>query len=83
MVDDDTDTLSMLELLLGSIGWEVEVSESGEAALGLLAESSPDVVLSDLGMPEMDGYDFVSEIRTRHPSAASRSSGFCVVARPR
>jgi two-component system CheB/CheR fusion protein len=67
VVDDHTDTLTMLETLLPSLGWEVVLAESSAAALERFDETLPDVVLSDLGMPDMDGYGLIGAIRERSP----------------
>jgi CheY-like chemotaxis protein len=64
-VDDHDDTLVMLEILLGSLGWHVSTANTGEDALRLLDRIRPDVILSDINMPDMDGLDLIREIRAR------------------
>ncbi|SMF97412.1 PAS domain S-box-containing protein [Methylomagnum ishizawai] len=63
VVDDNRDAADSLALLLELLGIEVRVAYDGSAALALLAEFPPDVVLLDLGMPGMDGYEVARRIR--------------------
>lgn len=58
VVDDDREMRLSLSHLLGKAGYSVSTAEDGEAALGVLRKSSPDVVLSDVRMPVMDGLEF-------------------------
>ncbi|MDR7267764.1 PAS domain S-box-containing protein [Pelomonas saccharophila] len=63
MVDDHPDVLEAHARLLAERGAEVVTAESGEAAIALLGEQSFDVLLSDLGMPGMGGYDLIRHVR--------------------
>ncbi|WP_187639936.1 response regulator [Bosea sp. F3-2] len=65
IVEDDDHTRARLSRILREDGWEVAEAENGRVALDRLAKAHPDVVLLDLMMPEMDGFEFVDEIR-RH-----------------
>jgi GAF domain-containing protein/CheY-like chemotaxis protein len=65
VVDDDADLRQLLRRMLEPEGYTVVEAEHGRAALQRLRESSPSVVLLDLMMPEMDGFEFVAEFR-RH-----------------
>jgi PAS domain S-box-containing protein len=62
-VDDEEDALGLLSVVLGAAGAEVTTISSASAALAAVVELHPDVLLIDLGMPEMDGYDFITRIR--------------------
>jgi signal transduction histidine kinase len=62
-VDDQQDTRELITLALGRYGAEVRASDSASAALKLIADWKPDVVVSDIGLPEMDGYDFMRRLR--------------------
>jgi CheY-like chemotaxis protein len=62
-IDDQPDTLELITLALGRYGAEVRTSDSATAALRMVAEWKPDVVVSDIGLPEMDGYDFMRRLR--------------------
>ncbi|WP_322057351.1 CheR family methyltransferase [Paraburkholderia sp. J63] len=70
MVDDDPGTVETFKLLLESEGATVQTATSGEQALKMLDGNAPDVVLSDLGMPGMDGIEFVEKLR-REPAMQS------------
>ena len=63
VVDDERDVADSLVMLLRCIGAEVRVTYSGEEALGILAEFKPHLVLLDIGMPRMDGYETARHIR--------------------
>ena len=49
--------------VLSRIGWKVIEAENGQIGLNRLAEQQPDVILLDLLMPEMDGFDFIVELQ--------------------
>ena len=55
IVDDDISVLRLLSLLLRTEGFEVLVAVGGAAALTSLEENSPDLMILDLSMPEIDG----------------------------
>jgi signal transduction histidine kinase/ActR/RegA family two-component response regulator len=63
IVDDSEDTIRMLEQLLKMGGANVTTAMNGEDALRLAAESEYDVVLSDISMPGMDGFEFLRRLR--------------------
>lgn len=56
VVDDNEDNLYLMEVLLGANDYEVEVAKHGADALAKAKKSRPDIVVSDLLMPVMDGY---------------------------
>jgi signal transduction histidine kinase/CheY-like chemotaxis protein len=62
-VDDDEDNTSLLRQLLELSGARVLTANSGPTALALAANSDVDIVLSDISMPGMDGFEFVRELR--------------------
>ncbi len=57
IVDDDPTNISMVRALLESEGYELTSAESGKAALESVAEQIPDLILLDIQMPDMDGYE--------------------------
>jgi CheY-like chemotaxis protein/anti-sigma regulatory factor (Ser/Thr protein kinase) len=63
-IDDEADALGLLRVVLESAGAEVSTFASPAAALDRLAEERPDVLIVDVGMPGMDGYDFIRRLRT-------------------
>ena len=64
VVDDERDTLEMLRIGLIKCGAEVTTAGSAAEALEAVSSSAPDVLISDIGMPEMDGYEMIRRIRT-------------------
>lgn len=67
VVDDDTDTREFLAFLLEQSGATVMMVGSAFAALTAVSQFQPDVLLSDIGMPEMDGYQLMQQIRALPP----------------
>jgi PAS domain S-box-containing protein len=63
VVDDDEDALQILRLGLGNRGATVECVHTAQSALERLRESEFDLLISDIGMAEMDGYDLIREVR--------------------
>jgi CheY-like chemotaxis protein len=69
IVDDNEDAADSLGEILEDLGSEVRVAHSGSAALAIFQEFAPAVVLLDIGMPDMDGYEVARTIRRRHPQS--------------
>ncbi len=68
IVDDDAITRQLLKNMLQSDGYTAILeAESGETALALLADQAPDLILLDIQMPGMEGYDVCRIIRAKHP----------------
>ena len=65
VVDDNVDSATSLGMLLKCLGADVQVAHSGPAALAAIESHRPDVVLLDIGMPGMDGYEVAKRIRER------------------
>jgi PAS domain S-box-containing protein len=65
VVDDDTATRERMRHLLQKCGWRVDEAADGRQALERLELERPDIILLDLMMPGMDGFDFVEELRGR------------------
>jgi CheY-like chemotaxis protein len=66
MVEDDPETRSMTRKILEKEGWKVTEAEHGRQALECMAQERPSLILLDLMMPEMDGFEFAERVR-RHP----------------
>ena len=69
VVDDERPLLRAMSINLTARGYEVEVAETGAEALALAARTHPDVVILDLGLPDLDGTDVIAGLRgwTRVP----------------
>ncbi len=65
LVEDDAPMRQTLRRMLEKEGWAVDEAENGRVALQQLAMGNPALILLDLMMPEMDGFEFVSELRKR------------------
>ena len=65
LVEDDEPTRQQMNRLLVDEGWQVSEAENGQVALDRLAEFEPDLILLDLMMPEMDGFEFLAELRKK------------------
>ena len=66
VVDDNEDAAETLAMLLRLTGHHVEVAYNGMCALARVRANKPDVVLCDLGLPELSGFDFARAIRREH-----------------
>lgn len=68
-VDDESSILQAMRRTLHSMRneWEMEFFSSGESALAGLATSPADVIVSDMRMPGMDGWELLAEVKKRHP----------------
>jgi PAS domain S-box-containing protein len=65
IVEDDEATRTLIRRTLVEEGWKVLEAENGRQALEVLEESTPGLILLDLMMPEMDGFEFLDAIRAR------------------
>ncbi len=63
IVDDEADVLEVVEMLLLSEGYKVLKASNGKIALQILEEETPDLIILDIMMPEMDGLNVCKEIR--------------------
>jgi CheY-like chemotaxis protein len=63
VVDDNRDAAISMSMLLKYLGSDVRVAFNGDEALAAIAEYKPAVVLLDIGMPGMDGYEVARRIR--------------------
>ncbi|BAY90480.1 MULTISPECIES: hybrid sensor histidine kinase/response regulator [unclassified Tolypothrix] len=72
LVEDDADSRDFLAFVLQQDGAEVISVSSALAALQVLEQTKPDVLISDIGMPEMDGYTLLRQIRARTAEAGGQ-----------
>jgi PAS domain S-box-containing protein len=67
VVDDEPDTRELVVFVLEQQGAQVITATSAQEALLVLPQTKPDVLLSDIGMPEMDGYMLIQQVRALAP----------------
>ena len=70
VVDDDRATLELVRKALTTAGLEVEAVESGQQALDRFAEYLPDLVISDVDMPAVSGFDLINRLRSEPSTQA-------------
>ncbi len=63
IVDDDEDILRLIQFTLKSAGHSVNVASSGPDALRMLPEARPELIIADIMMPQMTGYQFTQQVR--------------------
>ena len=68
VVDDDPDTVEVVRQVLESAGAQVTSAATAQEALAALSARPPDVLLSDLGMPDEDGYALIRKVRSLDPA---------------
>jgi CheY-like chemotaxis protein len=67
IVEDDADTARNLALLLGVAGHKVRVAKDGLKAVAMANEQKPDVVLLDIGLPGLNGYEVAMKLHEDQP----------------
>ena len=80
VVDDDEDARALLEAVLTRYGAHVVTASSVAEAWGAIARRRPDVLLSDIGMPDQDGYALIRQLRRRPPSEGGRIPAVAITA---
>ncbi len=80
VVDDDPGARELISGMLEGFGAQVSVAESGQAALSLLFAQRPDVLIADLGMPGMDGYALIEQVRALDPDFGGMTPAVAVTA---
>jgi signal transduction histidine kinase len=63
IVDDNADAAETLSMFLSTVGHQVSVAYRGSSALELAAQAPPDILLLDIGLPDMDGYELARRVR--------------------
>jgi len=66
IVDDDVDIVQMMELILKAEGYQVRVAPTGKAGLEEVRREMPSIILLDMKMPVMDGWEFIRLLRAEH-----------------
>lgn len=72
VVDDEADARALVQRLLSESGARVSVAGSANEAMSVLERATPDLIISDIGMPEIDGYDFLRMVRKSHAGTGRR-----------
>jgi signal transduction histidine kinase/ActR/RegA family two-component response regulator len=80
VVDDNPDALDILVTALETVGAEVRVASSGPAAIQAWDMHPPDILLCDLAMPGMDGFDVLATVRSRDALAGRHTPAIAVTA---
>jgi CheY-like chemotaxis protein len=70
VIDDQPDEREIQTAMLGHLGYEVRAAEDGDAGLRLALESQPDIILLDVAMPKLDGFEVCRRLR-EDPRTAS------------
>ncbi|MCK4725274.1 MAG: response regulator, partial [Anaerolineales bacterium] len=70
LVDDDPDTLRLVSIMLQRQGYDVGAASSGTQALSMIEKEQPDLILLDVMMPDIDGFEVARRIRS-NPSSAN------------
>jgi len=63
VVDDEPNIVLSLEFLMSQAGYEVRTAENGDEALRIVAQDRPDLVLLDINLPDISGYEVCQQIR--------------------
>ncbi len=80
IVDDEPDARELLIAILGDNGAEVTAASSASEAFELLQKLQPNVLVSDIGMPEEDGYALIRKIRALHPNQGGKIPAIALTA---
>jgi DNA-binding response OmpR family regulator len=76
VVDDSTTNVVLLEAILEEKGYRIETALNAKEAYAIMAQKTPDLILLDLLMPKISGFDFLAEIRNNE---STRSTPVIVV----
>nr|WP_313898135.1 ATP-binding protein [Nodosilinea sp. LEGE 07298] len=80
VVDDEPDTRELVVFVLEQQGAQVITATSAHEALLVLPQAKPDVLLSDIGMPEMDGYMLIQQVRALAPEQGGQVPAIALTA---
>jgi PAS domain S-box-containing protein len=80
VVDDDRETLESLAAVLSGAGAQARTASSASRALEILGHWLPDVIVSDIGMPEDDGYSLIRKVRALPPERGGRIPALALTA---
>ncbi|HEY4056482.1 MAG TPA: response regulator [Kofleriaceae bacterium] len=80
-VDDDLETLESFDRLLEALGADVHTASSVDDAIELVERWHPDVIVSDISMPDQDGCQFIRRVRVRSEELGGRTPAIAVSGR--
>jgi two-component system CheB/CheR fusion protein len=80
VVEDEADSREILAAVLRESGAEVVTADSALVALGVLEKDRPHVLVSDIGMPDVDGFDLIRMLRQRAPEEIARIPAIALTA---
>jgi CheY-like chemotaxis protein len=80
VVDDEKDARELVQAVLEKGGAQVFLAESAATALELVRTEKPDVIVSDIGMPDEDGYTFIRKLRARPREQGGRTPAIALTA---
>jgi CheY-like chemotaxis protein len=80
IVDDQTDTLEMLKTSLAALGATVIAAATAREALKMVIDTLPHVLVSDLGLPEVDGYELILKVRELAPGLGGLTPAIALTA---
>ncbi len=80
VVDDETDSRELVAFILQEAGAEVVTAASATQALMVLTQFKPDVLVSDIGMPEINGYMFLQQVRALSPEQGGQIPALALTA---
>ncbi|WP_051469973.1 PAS domain S-box protein [Fischerella sp. PCC 9605] len=80
VVDDEADMRELMLTLLEAYGAQVSVAASAPEALLILEQNQPDLLISDIGMPEMDGYMLMQQVRSLPPHQGGQIKAIALTA---
>ncbi|MCB0267297.1 MAG: sigma-54-dependent Fis family transcriptional regulator [Calditrichaeota bacterium] len=71
IVDDEADSLDIIADLFSKVGYQTFTAQNGLEALAVIERTEPDILISDLYMPEMDGMKLLDEVSNRYPNVST------------
>lgn len=80
VVDDDADNLELITFILEQSGAVVTSVSSAEEALQLFYQTQPNILIADLGMPRMDGYTLIRQVRALPPEIGGQIPAIALTA---
>jgi CheY-like chemotaxis protein len=80
LVEDNPETLDMLKFIFDECGAQVVTATSASEALEALERSRPDALVTDIAMPNQDGYDLIRQVRSQGPDQGGKIPAVAVTA---